>query len=305
MQLSKHLSIFWTKWKKWIKVLWLKNTSIYKSLCCQSIPTLLSTLINPIGRGHSGDMPGNCGMIGNVCSRWKMRQGHKTNNMSLHCAVLSSFSRVQLCDRMDCGPPGSYVHGILQAKVLVWVAIKCWYFTHHRYFALIFKDIALKYLSQLWHFLVPLKYFSQGDSTQLRLSHLNLIPGKTRCWSELPRTPFPRVVALLSFFKQSPVGEWIPEAFCGSQMSPSCMPTQLWECLIFSAEILNHKAAIMETVPLYGKHTMVTCLQRCLETPDILHPALVTSDPKPQVSNSYPGTLIRARDIRVPRLSKH
>ena len=181
---------------------------------------------------------------------------------------------------MDCGPPGSSVHGILQAKVLVWVAIKCRYFIHHRYFALIFKDIALKYLSQLWRFLVPLKYFSQGDSTQLRLSQFNLIPGKTRCWSELPKTPFPRVVVLLSLFKQSRVGEWIPEAFCGSQMPHSCMPTRLWKRLIFSSEILNHKAAIMETVALYGKHTMVTHLQRCLETPDILHPALVTSDPE-------------------------
>ena len=28
-----------------------------------------------------------------------------------------------LCDPMDCGPPGSTVHGILQAKILDWVAI--------------------------------------------------------------------------------------------------------------------------------------------------------------------------------------
>ena len=28
-----------------------------------------------------------------------------------------------LCDPMDCGPPGSSVHGILQAKILEWVAI--------------------------------------------------------------------------------------------------------------------------------------------------------------------------------------
>ena len=42
-----------------------------------------------------------------------------------------------LCDPMDCGPPGSSVHGILQARILEWVAIsfssitkstnsKCW-----------------------------------------------------------------------------------------------------------------------------------------------------------------------------------
>ena len=33
------------------------------------------------------------------------------------------ISHVRLCDPMDCGPPGSSVHGILQAKILEWVAI--------------------------------------------------------------------------------------------------------------------------------------------------------------------------------------
>ena len=28
-----------------------------------------------------------------------------------------------LCDPMDCGPPGSSVHGILQAGILDWVVI--------------------------------------------------------------------------------------------------------------------------------------------------------------------------------------
>ena len=28
-----------------------------------------------------------------------------------------------LCDRVDCSPPGSSVHGILQARILEWVAI--------------------------------------------------------------------------------------------------------------------------------------------------------------------------------------
>ena len=51
----------------------------------------------------------------------------------LGCPILSTFewvsewvkllSRVRLCDPMDCSPPGSSVHGILQARVLEWVAI--------------------------------------------------------------------------------------------------------------------------------------------------------------------------------------
>ena len=32
-------------------------------------------------------------------------------------------SRPTLCDHMDCSPPGSSVHGILQARVLEWDAI--------------------------------------------------------------------------------------------------------------------------------------------------------------------------------------
>ena len=36
------------------------------------------------------------------------------------CAKL--LSHVRLCDPMDCSPPGSSVHGILQARILEWVA---------------------------------------------------------------------------------------------------------------------------------------------------------------------------------------
>ena len=30
---------------------------------------------------------------------------------------------LSLCNLMDCGPPGSSVHGILQARILEWVAV--------------------------------------------------------------------------------------------------------------------------------------------------------------------------------------
>ena len=38
-------------------------------------------------------------------------------------AVVQSLSHVRLCDPVDCSPPGSAVHGILQAGILEWVAI--------------------------------------------------------------------------------------------------------------------------------------------------------------------------------------
>ena len=37
--------------------------------------------------------------------------------------VLVAQSYLILCDPMDCSPPGFSVHGILQARILVWVAI--------------------------------------------------------------------------------------------------------------------------------------------------------------------------------------
>ena len=37
--------------------------------------------------------------------------------------VLAAQSCLTLRDPMDCSPPGSSVHGILQARILEWVAI--------------------------------------------------------------------------------------------------------------------------------------------------------------------------------------
>ena len=39
------------------------------------------------------------------------------------CARVLSLSCVWLCDPLDCSPPGSSVRGILQARILEWVAI--------------------------------------------------------------------------------------------------------------------------------------------------------------------------------------
>ena len=37
--------------------------------------------------------------------------------------VLVTYLCQTLCDPMDCSPPASSVHGILQARILEWVAI--------------------------------------------------------------------------------------------------------------------------------------------------------------------------------------
>ena len=41
----------------------------------------------------------------------------------IHALVSVSQSCPTLCDLMDCSPPGSSVYGILQARILEWVAM--------------------------------------------------------------------------------------------------------------------------------------------------------------------------------------
>ena len=44
-------------------------------------------------------------------------------NITKYCIVLGCFSCVWLCNPMDCSLPGSSVHGILQARILKWIAM--------------------------------------------------------------------------------------------------------------------------------------------------------------------------------------
>ena len=41
-------------------------------------------------------------------------------------SALSAQLCQTICDPMDCSPPGSSVHGILQARILQWAAIPKW-----------------------------------------------------------------------------------------------------------------------------------------------------------------------------------
>ena len=44
--------------------------------------------------------------------------------LSFHCCCyLVAKSCQTLCSRMDCSPPGSFIYGISQARILEWVAI--------------------------------------------------------------------------------------------------------------------------------------------------------------------------------------
>ena len=47
-------------------------------------------------------------------------QSFTTESDAVLCLVTQLC--LTLCNPMDCGPPGSSVHGILQARILEWVA---------------------------------------------------------------------------------------------------------------------------------------------------------------------------------------
>ena len=44
-------------------------------------------------------------------------------SIQIYGVCAQSLSCVQLGDPMECGPPGSSVHGIFQTRILQWVAI--------------------------------------------------------------------------------------------------------------------------------------------------------------------------------------
>ena len=102
-----------------------------------------------------------------------------TNNVYVLIAQLCPT----LCDPIDCSPPGSSVHGILQARTLEWIAIpfsrisswpRNWtpvsyiagrFFTIwttretlNKYYPLSFPLIVVKLLSLVWLFCEPMDY---------------------------------------------------------------------------------------------------------------------------------------------------
>ena len=61
----------------------------------------------------------------------KQTQKYRTYGAAAAAAKLLQ-SCPTLCDPMDCSPPGSSIHGILQARVLKWgaIALLCFFFNN-------------------------------------------------------------------------------------------------------------------------------------------------------------------------------
>jgi len=85
---------------------------------------ILEWVVMPSSKGSSQPRDqthiSNVSCIGRACSLPLVPPGKSLLNSSV---VLVTQSCLNLCDPIDCIPPGSSVHGILQARILAWIAI--------------------------------------------------------------------------------------------------------------------------------------------------------------------------------------
>ena len=109
-------------------------------VCAQSRPTLqphglicppphrAPLLMNSPGKNTGGGLPFPGGCLGSYQPRDQTSLLHcQLDSLPLVPAGKPQMLVIQscptLCDPMDCGPPGSSVHGILQARIPKWVVI--------------------------------------------------------------------------------------------------------------------------------------------------------------------------------------
>ena len=116
---------------------------------------------------HAGGMPQVGGAArpyhgGTLCTELSLTFGRYTREtvvstaylpFLMSCRVLVAQSCPTLCDPLDCSPPGSSVHGILQARTLEWAAIsfsrvssqhrdRTWVLKEHKVFLKTFLQLA-------------------------------------------------------------------------------------------------------------------------------------------------------------------
>ena len=106
-----HVQLFATQWT--VALLALLSMGILQA-------RILEWVAMPSSRGSSQLRDPICAFyisyIGRQKPTWKPK-GHGESESEVAQSCLT------LCNPMDCSPPGSSVHGILQARILEWVAI--------------------------------------------------------------------------------------------------------------------------------------------------------------------------------------
>ena len=84
------------------------------------------------------------------------------------CSVAQS--RPTLCNPVDCSPPGSSVHGILQAKILEWVAISYSICIHMCIQICVVSEVFYSYVNKGIHMRIYMCIFSPSF-TQMIVCH--------------------------------------------------------------------------------------------------------------------------------------
>ena len=167
--------------------------------------------------------------IGARCSPGPMLQGLPTpwpHPLIWHRKerVLSHQSRAALCEPMDCGPPGSSVHRILQARILGWAATpfsrgssrpRDWTWVSHN------PGRVFTIWAKIWHGRPSLTWLLLlFASTSLHVPPLTLV--KTACFSPRTSTPCPPLCwharFSLTFLSLATV-TWLAPV-CSSRLNP-------------------------------------------------------------------------------------
>ena len=93
-------------------------------------------LMSAVGPGMESSRAQDLPLLPSLCSSWRkhsspvcpswLQPGHSTQERwctsGLYLCMCAQLY-LTLCEPMDCGPPGSFVHGIPQARILEWVAM--------------------------------------------------------------------------------------------------------------------------------------------------------------------------------------
>ena len=104
-----------------------KESYRQSSLWFTSIPVSVTAVVGSRDTwNHRRQLEAEEGIFRHYLSEWLLGKGSPLTSISL----LKSESESEVaqlcltrCNPMDCSPPGSSVHGILQARILEWVAI--------------------------------------------------------------------------------------------------------------------------------------------------------------------------------------
>ena len=95
------------------------KSDLWKQISCSFHSKPFSIILQPAVKNavcHS--------LNGFLYNHFKVQDCYHKYTRACVCAKLLQLCQT-LSDAMDCSPPGSSVHGILQARILEWVAMPC------------------------------------------------------------------------------------------------------------------------------------------------------------------------------------